>query len=205
MLFHNAFMEARVAKIVTYVAPGAEVVLINHREGLFNDIYSQLMLVRNECEMLEILERLKQGESINVQDLVNQLYWDVWKIYTPRCSYFNSSRMAKVLPVVQKSGILVLLTARDHGHVSNGNNLEDIICMAQLQEVVIQIHVDNSGQSLMKSQAEGTKQYDQYNCLPWENETPGKPESSKTYYLTEQGDSNYLLTSSDICYDRGSG
>ncbi|GJU60857.1 hypothetical protein Tco_1238623 [Tanacetum coccineum] len=35
-----------------------------------------------------------------------------------------------------------------------------------------------------------------------ENEHPEQPESSNDIYLTEQGDSNITIDSSDICYDR---
>ncbi|GJX23932.1 hypothetical protein Tco_0228377 [Tanacetum coccineum] len=44
-----------------------------------NDIYSTVDPCPNACEMLKAIERLKQGESINVQDLETNLYWDFGK------------------------------------------------------------------------------------------------------------------------------
>nr|GFA92922.1 hypothetical protein [Tanacetum cinerariifolium] len=43
--------------------------------GIDNDIYSTIDACPNACEMWKAIERLKQGESINVQDLETNLYW----------------------------------------------------------------------------------------------------------------------------------
>nr|GEW54524.1 hypothetical protein [Tanacetum cinerariifolium] len=44
-----------------------------------NDIYSTVDACPNACEMWKAIERLKQGESINVQDLETNLYWEFIK------------------------------------------------------------------------------------------------------------------------------
>nr|GEU94738.1 hypothetical protein [Tanacetum cinerariifolium] len=44
-----------------------------------NDIYSTVDACPNVCEMWKAIERLKQGESINVQDLETNLYWEFGK------------------------------------------------------------------------------------------------------------------------------
>nr|GEX46742.1 hypothetical protein [Tanacetum cinerariifolium] len=44
-----------------------------------NDIYSIVDACPNACEMWKAIERLKQGESINVQDLETNLYWEFGK------------------------------------------------------------------------------------------------------------------------------
>nr|GEU85885.1 retrovirus-related Pol polyprotein from transposon TNT 1-94 [Tanacetum cinerariifolium] len=44
-----------------------------------NDIYSIIDACPNACEMWKAIERLKQGESINVQDLETNLYWEFGK------------------------------------------------------------------------------------------------------------------------------
>ncbi|GJR40659.1 hypothetical protein Tco_1216343 [Tanacetum coccineum] len=43
-------------------------------EGIDNDIYSRVVVCPNACEMWKAIERLKQGESVNVQDLETNLY-----------------------------------------------------------------------------------------------------------------------------------
>nr|GEX54925.1 hypothetical protein [Tanacetum cinerariifolium] len=47
--------------------------------GIDNDIYSTVDVCPNACEMWKAIERLKQGESINVQDLETNLYWEFGK------------------------------------------------------------------------------------------------------------------------------
>ncbi|GJW77621.1 hypothetical protein Tco_0139303 [Tanacetum coccineum] len=43
--------------------------------GIDNEIYSIVDACPNTCEMWKAIERLKQGKSINVQDLETNLYW----------------------------------------------------------------------------------------------------------------------------------
>ncbi|GKF00393.1 retrovirus-related pol polyprotein from transposon TNT 1-94, partial [Tanacetum coccineum] len=47
--------------------------------GIDNDIYSTVYACPNACEMWKAIERLKQGELINVQDLETNLYWEFGK------------------------------------------------------------------------------------------------------------------------------
>nr|GEZ30896.1 hypothetical protein [Tanacetum cinerariifolium] len=47
--------------------------------GIDNDIYSTVDACPNACEMWKAIERLKQGESINVQDLETNLSWEFEK------------------------------------------------------------------------------------------------------------------------------
>ncbi|GJS48380.1 hypothetical protein Tco_0598501 [Tanacetum coccineum] len=69
-------------------------------EGIDNDIYSTVDACPNACEMWKAIERLKQGESINVQDLETNLYWEFGK-FTSRdgesleSSYFNYNQKWK--------------------------------------------------------------------------------------------------------------
>nr|GFA47328.1 hypothetical protein [Tanacetum cinerariifolium] len=61
--------------------------------GIDNDIYSTVDACPNACEMWKAIERLKQGESINVQDLESNLYWDFGKFTSqdgePLESYYS--------------------------------------------------------------------------------------------------------------------
>ncbi|GJY99569.1 retrovirus-related pol polyprotein from transposon TNT 1-94 [Tanacetum coccineum] len=56
----------------------AEAVQIIHT-GIDNDINSTVDAYPNACEMWKAIKRLKQGESINVQDLETNLYWEFGK------------------------------------------------------------------------------------------------------------------------------
>ncbi|GJR89593.1 ribonuclease H-like domain-containing protein [Tanacetum coccineum] len=95
--------------------------------GIDNDIYSTVDACPNACEMWKAIERLKQGESINVQDLETNLYWEFGKFtsrdgeslesYYSHSSYFNYNQNGKGTPVVQKSGIQCY-NCKEYGHVS---------------------------------------------------------------------------------------
>nr|GEY57188.1 hypothetical protein [Tanacetum cinerariifolium] len=66
--------------------------------GIDNDIYSTVDACPNACEMWIGIKRLKQGESINVQDFETNLYWEFGK-FTSRDgesleSYYSRSQQA---------------------------------------------------------------------------------------------------------------
>nr|GFA78597.1 hypothetical protein [Tanacetum cinerariifolium] len=65
---HNAIMEAGSKGRPPMLAPGID-----------NDIYLTVDACSNACEMWKAIERLKQGESINVQNLETNLYWEFGK------------------------------------------------------------------------------------------------------------------------------
>nr|GEY14596.1 hypothetical protein [Tanacetum cinerariifolium]GEY18783.1 hypothetical protein [Tanacetum cinerariifolium] len=65
---HNSIMEACGKDRPPMLSPGID-----------NDIYSIVNACPNACEMWKAVERLKQGESINIQDLETNLYWEFGK------------------------------------------------------------------------------------------------------------------------------
>nr|GEY54362.1 hypothetical protein [Tanacetum cinerariifolium] len=64
--------------IEVLVSEGTEAVQII-LTGIDNDIYSTVDACPNACKMWKAIERLKQGESINFQDLETNLYWEFGK------------------------------------------------------------------------------------------------------------------------------
>nr|GEV54427.1 copia protein [Tanacetum cinerariifolium] len=92
---YNAIMEAGGKDRPPMLAPDKEVLI---SEVIYNDIYSTVDACPNTCETWKAIERLKQGESINVQDLETNLYWDFGK-FTSRDgksleSYYSRSQQA---------------------------------------------------------------------------------------------------------------
>ncbi|GJR40726.1 hypothetical protein Tco_1216410 [Tanacetum coccineum] len=59
----------------TLPQPREEIILT----GIDNDIYSTVDACSNAMDMWKLIERLKQGKSINLQDLENNLYWEFRK------------------------------------------------------------------------------------------------------------------------------
>ncbi|GKF21747.1 hypothetical protein Tco_0070385, partial [Tanacetum coccineum] len=64
-----------IQKWITAEAEAVQIILT----GIDNDIYSTVDACPNAMEMWKAIERLKQGESINVQDLETNLYWEFGK------------------------------------------------------------------------------------------------------------------------------
>ncbi|GKC26223.1 hypothetical protein Tco_1033517 [Tanacetum coccineum] len=75
-------------------AKAVQIILI----GIDNDIYSTVDACPTACEMWKAIKRLKQGESINVQDLETNLYWEFGKITSwdgeSNESYYSRSQQA---------------------------------------------------------------------------------------------------------------
>ncbi|GJQ98065.1 uncharacterized mitochondrial protein-like protein [Tanacetum coccineum] len=67
-----------------------------------NDIYSTVDACPNACEMWKAIERLKQGESINVQDLETNLYWEFGK-FISRDGELLKSYYLRFLTLVKQS------------------------------------------------------------------------------------------------------
>ncbi|GKE05984.1 hypothetical protein Tco_1398002, partial [Tanacetum coccineum] len=66
----------------------AKAVQIN-RTWIVKDIYSTVDACPNACEMWKAIERLKQGESINVQDLETKLYGEFGKFTHGMVNHLN--------------------------------------------------------------------------------------------------------------------
>ncbi|GJW52391.1 retrovirus-related pol polyprotein from transposon TNT 1-94 [Tanacetum coccineum] len=71
-------------------------------EGIDNDIYSTVDACLNACEMWKAIKRLKQGESINVQDLETNLYWEFVK-FTSRDGESLESYYSRFVTLVKQS------------------------------------------------------------------------------------------------------
>ncbi|GKE21859.1 retrovirus-related pol polyprotein from transposon TNT 1-94 [Tanacetum coccineum] len=70
--------------------------------GIDNDIYSTVDACPNACEMWKAIEGLKQGESINVQDLETNLYWEFGK-FTSRDGESLESYYSRFVTLVKQS------------------------------------------------------------------------------------------------------
>ncbi|GKA24720.1 hypothetical protein Tco_0710753 [Tanacetum coccineum] len=70
--------------------------------GIDNDIYSTVDACPNACEMWKEIERLKLGESINVQDLETNLYWEFGK-FTSRDGKSLESYYSRFVTLVNQS------------------------------------------------------------------------------------------------------
>ncbi|GJU88138.1 gag-pol polyprotein [Tanacetum coccineum] len=194
--------------------------------GIDNKIYFTVDACPNACEMWKAVRRLKQGESISVQDLETNLYWEIGK-FTSRDgeslkSYYLRSQPAATrnrgTQVVQHSGIQCC-NCKEYGHVprqcqklkrrdDTDDEPEDqeleahYMYMEHIQEVTLDA-ADNSGpifdvEPLQKVQNNN----DNYNVFAIESEHPEQPESVNDTYSVEQDKHNIIIDSLDMSYDR---
>nr|GEW18881.1 hypothetical protein [Tanacetum cinerariifolium] len=119
---HNAIMEAGSKDRQPMLAP----VQINVR-GIDNDIYSTVDACPNACEMWKAIERLKQGELINVQDLESNLYWEL------KNSHLKMSQELKTVSYHKLYDIL-----KQHQHEVNEFRAEKIARVANPLALVAQ-------------------------------------------------------------------
>nr|GEZ02890.1 hypothetical protein [Tanacetum cinerariifolium] len=61
-----------------------------------NDIYSTVDAYTNACKIWKAISRWKQGESVNVQDLKTNLYWEFGKFTSRDVLTSITTRMAKI-------------------------------------------------------------------------------------------------------------
>nr|GEU51605.1 reverse transcriptase domain-containing protein [Tanacetum cinerariifolium] len=83
--------------------------------GTDSNIYSTVDACPNVCEMWKAIERLKQGESIKVQDLETNLYWEFGKFTSRDGEHLNC--ITQGTQVVQQSKIQCY-SCKKYGHVA---------------------------------------------------------------------------------------
>ncbi|GJV90399.1 retrovirus-related pol polyprotein from transposon TNT 1-94 [Tanacetum coccineum] len=204
----------------------------DHSTGIDNDIYSTVDACPNACEMWKAIERLKQGESINVQDLETNLYWEFGK-FTSRDGeslesyYFRTQQSTRnrgkaivtsSAPTYDPEPATKIYKPNQSNNLRTSSNppvepnqeiLQELTegTGAQLQEDTPD-SVDTKSQNLepiydMRQWQKGqTIMTTNMLFLPWKMNHPEQPESSNDIYLTEQGGPNILFDCSDICYYR---
>nr|GEY86926.1 hypothetical protein [Tanacetum cinerariifolium] len=168
--------------------------------GIDNDIYSTIDACPNACEMRKAIERLKQGESINVQDLETNLYWEFGKFtsqdveslesYYSRSTEYENQRIGNVVgaretvgsTVVQKSGIQCY-NCKEYGHVSRE-------------------YAPDSGPIFDVEPLQKVSNNDLYNVFAIESKHPEQFKSVHDTYLIEQDEHNLIIDSLDMSYDR---
>nr|GEU40862.1 hypothetical protein [Tanacetum cinerariifolium] len=112
--------------------------------GIDNDIYSTVDACLNACEMWKAIERLKQGESINVQDLETNLHWEFGK-FTSQNGESLESYYSRFVTLVKKSQELKTVSyhklydiLKQHQNEGNKIRAERIACTANPLALVAQ-------------------------------------------------------------------
>nr|GEU82210.1 hypothetical protein [Tanacetum cinerariifolium] len=186
--------------------------------GIDNDIYSTVDACLNACEIWKAIERLKQGESINVQDLETNLHWEFGKFTSQDGesleSYYSRST------VVQKSRIQCY-SCKEFGHVAREcqkpkrakgtayhrekmllyQELEaHYMYMAQLQEV--SPDAADSGPIFDDEPLQKVSNDDHYNVFSIKSEHLEQSKPVHDTYPIEQDAQIVIIDSLDMNYDR---
>nr|GEV83457.1 hypothetical protein [Tanacetum cinerariifolium] len=116
-------------------AEAVQIILI----GIDNDIYSTVDACPNACEMWKAIERLKQGESINVQDLETNLFWEFVKFTSLDGETLESyySRFYKLMNELTRNQCKVT-NHQQHQHEVNEIRAEKIARLANPLALVAQ-------------------------------------------------------------------
>nr|GEV84530.1 ribonuclease H-like domain-containing protein [Tanacetum cinerariifolium] len=104
--------------------------------GIDNDIYSIVDACPNACEMWKAIERLKQGESINVQDLETNLFWEFIKFTSLDGESLESYYSSQELKHVSYHKLYDIL--KQHQHEVNEIRAEKIVHVANPLALVAQ-------------------------------------------------------------------
>nr|GEX20418.1 hypothetical protein [Tanacetum cinerariifolium] len=204
---HNAIIEAGSKDRPPMLAPD-------------NDIYSTVDACLNACEMWKAIERLIQGESINVQDLETKLYWEFGKFTSQDGESLESyySRFYKMMNELIRNQCKVTNHQVNVNYNQNGkeqadwrddtddDELEDqeleahYMYMAQLQEV--SPDAADSGPIFDAEPLQKVSNDDHYNVFAIESAYPEQSESVLDTYPIEQDVHNVIIDSLDMSYNR---
>ncbi|GJZ69349.1 hypothetical protein Tco_0632899 [Tanacetum coccineum] len=113
--------------------------------GIDNDIYSTVDACPNACEMWKAIERLKQGESINVQDLETNLYWEFGK-FTSRDGESLESYYSRFYKMMNE-------LVRNQCHVTNHQVNVQFLLQLQPEWQRSQQSIRNRGKTIVTSSA----------------------------------------------------
>nr|GEV76068.1 hypothetical protein [Tanacetum cinerariifolium] len=148
---HNAIMEAGSKDRPPMLAPDIRDQLNAEAEAvqiiltrIDNDIYSTVDACLNACEMWKAIEMLKQGESINVQDLKTNLYWEFRK-FTSQDGESLESNYSRFVTLVKQSQELKTVSyhklydiMKQHQHEVNEIRAEKIARVANPLALIAQ-------------------------------------------------------------------
>nr|GEX12320.1 hypothetical protein [Tanacetum cinerariifolium] len=169
-------------------------------EGIDNDIYSTVDACPNACEMWKAIERLKRGESINVQDLETNLYWSAG-YENQRIGNVAGARETVGSTVVQKSRIQCY-NCKELWHVARECQKPKRVKDAAYHREEMLLYAADSGPIFDAEPLQKVSNDDHYNMFAIESEHPEQYESVHVTYPIEQDTHNMIIDSLDMSYDR---
>ncbi|GJZ67596.1 retrovirus-related pol polyprotein from transposon TNT 1-94 [Tanacetum coccineum] len=188
--------------------------------GIDNDIYSTVDACPNACEMWKAIERLKQGESINVQDLETNLYLNVQFLLQlqPEWQRFVTLvKQSQELKTVSYHKLYDILKQHQNEvneiraeRLAHHNNLPEIekkqllplLLLLMIQNLIRRANQSNTSRANQDNSTRINRRtgYDNQRAVNVagarenvENEHPEQPDSSNDIYLAEHSDTNITI------------
>nr|GEX18869.1 hypothetical protein [Tanacetum cinerariifolium] len=199
--------------------------------GIDNDIYSIVDACLNACEMWKAIERLKQGESINVQDLETNLYWEFGKFTSHdgesiESYYLRFYKMMNELIRnqcdVTNHQVNVQGAGYDNQRLGNVAGARETVektdwrddtddefedqeleahYMYMAQIQEVSPYATDSGPIFDAEPLQKVSNDDHYNVFAIESEHPEQSKSVHDTYPIEQDEHNMIIDSLDMSYD----
>nr|GEX55681.1 hypothetical protein [Tanacetum cinerariifolium] len=183
-------------------------------EGIDNDIFSTVNACLNACEMWKAIERLKQGESINVQDLETNLYWEFGK-FTSRDGeslesyylrfYKMMNELVKNQCDVTNHQVNVQANQDNSLRINRGagydnQRLGNVV--GARETVEFYLNATDSGPIFDTEPVQKVPNNDNYNVFTIKCEHPQQSKSVHDTYPIEQDKHNVIINSLYMSYDR---
>nr|GEV87975.1 integrase, catalytic region, zinc finger, CCHC-type, peptidase aspartic, catalytic [Tanacetum cinerariifolium] len=191
-------------------------------EGIDNDIYATVDACPNACKMWKAIERLKRGESINVQDLETNLYWEFGK-FTSRDDddMLKDKEIDKLMVLISLSFKKInkptnnnLRTSSNTSRANQDNSLRisrgtcyenqrigNVVGARETVEATPDV-ADDSKPIFDTEPLQKVPNNDNYNVFAMESEHFEQYKSVNDTYPIEQDEHNVIIDSLDMSYDR---
>nr|GFB29789.1 hypothetical protein [Tanacetum cinerariifolium] len=180
-------------------------------EGIDNDIYSTVDACPNACEMWKAIERLKQGESINHQNEVNEIGAEriaqtanplaivaqQQPVYHPQnhpTHYTQNSSTRSQQAATRNIGKAIVNSPQPIYD-------QELLWLLKMMKQVSPDAAD-SGPIFDDEPLQKVSNDDHYNVFAIESEHPKKSKSVHDTYPIEQDGHNVIIDSLDMSYDR---
>nr|GFB27435.1 hypothetical protein [Tanacetum cinerariifolium] len=183
--------------------------------GIYNDIYSTVDACPNACEMWKAIEQLKQGESINVQDLKNNINVGYENQRNGNVAGARETKPKRAKDAAYHREKMILCKQEEVGIQLNAeqadwkDNIDDesddqeleahYMYMAKVQEV--SPDAVDSGPIFDTEPEQKVQNDDHYDVFAIECQHPERSESVHETYLIEQDVHNVLIESVDMNSD----
>nr|GFA08206.1 retrovirus-related Pol polyprotein from transposon TNT 1-94 [Tanacetum cinerariifolium] len=173
-----------------------------------NDIYSTVDACPNACEIWKAIERLKHGESINVQDLETNLYWEFGK-FTSRDGELLESYYSREKAIVNSPPPIYdqepSMVAEDY-EMSKDKEIDKLMALISLSFKKIYKPTNNNLQTSSNTSRANQDNSPRINrCDGYDNQRLGNVAGARKTVETKRKDASYHREKMLLCKQEEAG